>query len=90
MSHFGLGYPENYAKCHEIAVYDYGAELVFIFANVILVRNDPGKFLPQKLRSVIHTPFGYKRKSKKSLPEIRRNTECPSEERTESWNVFFV
>ena len=48
MSRFGLGYPENYAKCREIAVYDYGTYLVSFFANVILVRNNPGKFFARK------------------------------------------
>ena len=89
MNQFGLGYPRNYAKCREIAVHGYGTKLVFSFREGHFGTEWPPEiFWTRKLHSVIHTPFGYIRKSKKPLPEIWRNTECPFKERTESRNGF--
>ena len=70
--------PQNPAKCRENAVRDYGTELVFTFAKVILVRNDPRKFFgPENCTAFYIRPSGTSERAKSLSPKFDGTRNVP-------------
>ena len=89
MSRFGLGYPENYAKCREIAVYDYGTKLVFSFRERHFGTERPRIiFCPKNCTALYIRPSGTFERAKSLSPKFDGTRNVPSKNNTESRNGF--